>query len=405
MKLRGRALYEALKCPKTVVAPMVDQSELAWRIFCRRHGADLCYTPMFNAKLFAHNETYRKNNFSDMDGDPNIDRPLIVQFCANDPDELLAAAKFVEGRCDAVDLNLGCPQGIAKRGHYGSFLMEEWDLIEKLISKLHNELRIPVTAKIRIFDSKEKTLEYAKMILSAGAQILTVHGRTREMKGQQTGLADWSYIRFLRDNLPPNTVLFANGNIAYPEDVVRCLEATAADAVMSAETNLSNPAIFQIQNTDIDTQYPRIDKLIREYFEIAKTTPGRASSSAMKSHFFKLLHSFFSRHVDIRNQLGDIRSGEYDKFEHIVELVEKRIREVYKSSQDVITPEGEYKNIPHWRAQPLFRIVNGVASTGKRVRPPRAVDEAGAKEGQAVAKKKVKQMPDEEAAKSSEPGQ
>ena len=57
------------------------------------------------------------------------DRPLFVQFCANDPQTLLSAARLVEDHCDAIDINLGCPQGIAKRGQYGSFLLESTDLI------------------------------------------------------------------------------------------------------------------------------------------------------------------------------------------------------------------------------------------------------------------------------------
>jgi tRNA-dihydrouridine synthase 1 len=161
-----------------------------------------------------------------LDGNPQIDRPLFVQFCANDPDALLAAAKIVQPYCDAVDLNLGCPQGIAKRGNYGAFLQEDWDLIYRLIHKLHLNLDVPVTAKMRVLDTKEKTLEYAKMILSAGASILTVHGRQRDQKGHWTGLADWKIIRYLRDNLPKETVMFANGNILQYGDLQKCLDTT-----------------------------------------------------------------------------------------------------------------------------------------------------------------------------------
>lgn len=219
----------------------------------------LAYSPMFHARLFREEAGYRGKMFHPtrasighkengealyVDGNPAIDRPLFVQFCANDPNDFLEAARYVAPYCDAVDLNLGCPQGIARRGHYGAFLQEDWDLIYKLISRLHAELSVPVTAKFRIQESKERTLEYAKMILSAGASIITLHGRTREQKGHNTGLADWSYIRYLRDNLPPETVIFANGNNLNYDDLERCLEATGADGVMSAEGNLSDPSIF-----------------------------------------------------------------------------------------------------------------------------------------------------------------
>ncbi|KAL4893665.1 hypothetical protein BDV59DRAFT_192838 [Aspergillus ambiguus] len=262
-KLLGREFYKSIGSPKYIVAPMVDRSEFAWRMLTRSFMTPeeqkqlLAYSPMYHARLFREQLSFRQQHFHPtraavgknddspyLDGNPSIDRPLFVQFCANNPDDFLEAAQHVAPYCDAVDLNLGCPQGIAKRGHYGSFLQEDWDLIYKLINKLHTELPIPVTAKFRILESKEKTLEYAKMILSAGASIITLHGRTREQKGHNTGVADWSYIRYLRDNLPPETVLFANGNNLNHDDLERCLEETGADGVMSAEGNLSDPAIF-----------------------------------------------------------------------------------------------------------------------------------------------------------------
>lgn len=223
---------------------------------------------MLHARLFKETQAFRDHHFqpirtghphspqqasevpSDrgqlpyLDGHPTHDRPLIVQFCANDPNDLLQAAQYIAPYCDAVDLNLGCPQGIAKKGHYGSFLQESPNLIHALISKLAKNLDVPVTAKMRVLNTKEETLQYARLLLDAGASWIAVHGRRREQKGHETGLADWRMIRYLREMLPKETVILANGNILGYQDLDRCLEATGADGIMSAEGNLCDPGIF-----------------------------------------------------------------------------------------------------------------------------------------------------------------
>lgn len=374
----------------------------------------LAYTPMFHARLFEETPKYRDSHFQAtrpapptkkgnssaseteeavdqtpfLDGNPSCDRPLFVQFCANDASHLLAAAQLAAPYCDAVDLNLGCPQGIARKGHYGAFLQEDQDLVHKLIKTLHENLPVPITAKIRILETKEQTLAYAKNVLDAGASIITVHGRRREQKGHLTGVADWTYIRYLRENLPKDTVIFANGNILQRIDVEQCLEATGADAVMSAEGNLSDPAIFAQEppEGEQDREYwrgkdgkggYRVDAVFRRYMDIihkhvlrhdlptrrplfvlgddetwlwekseteleedgpAKKRRKKNGSTksekcfdpnllAMRPHLFHLLRHFVSKHVDIRDALAKCQAGDVPAFERVLDMVERRVAE------------------------------------------------------------------------------
>ena len=368
----------------------------------------LAYTPMLHARLFGETQKFRDHHFQPikeglvtpsidcndstppyLDGNPTCDRPLFVQFCANNADELLMASRYVQPYCDAVDLNLGCPQGIARKGNYGAFLQEDWGLIYRLINKLHLDLDVPVTAKIRVQETKEKTLEYAKMILSAGASIITIHGRQRDQKGHKTGLADWSVLRYLREKLPPEAVIFANGNILQHSDIQDCINTTGADGVMSAEGNLYDPTIFS-QNPALGNegrQYwrgrngkggYRVDAVVRRYLDIiyryileqpppkrrplfmpsdlldqanpseeafigppdttegppekkqkrsnGYTKPSSPSLLAMQPHFFHLLRPLVSRHTNIRDKLARCRAGDLPAFEDVLQMTEDAVR-------------------------------------------------------------------------------
>jgi tRNA-dihydrouridine synthase 1 len=166
--------------------------------------------------------------------------------------------------------------------------MDEWELISSMVAKLHAELNLPVTCKIRIFPDVEKTVRYAKMIEAAGCQLLTVHGRLRGQKGHNTGMADWEQIKRVKSEL--EIPVFANGfaltyhrNILYDEHVEECIEATGCDGVMTAEGNLCNPALFS-------GKYYSSLTLAQEYLDICTSIPGSSQPHVAKSHFFKMLH-------------------------------------------------------------------------------------------------------------------
>ncbi|PWN41961.1 FMN-linked oxidoreductase [Ceraceosorus guamensis] len=420
-KLGGWDLWKSMGSPKRVVAPMVDQSELAWRVLSRRHGSDLVYTPMINARAWVDAarataaKSYKEANFNRLLGEEgsnavkstaaevkvDTDRPLIVQFCANDADALLSAAKDVEAHCDAVDLNLGCPQGIARKGHYGAFLQEDWPLIFRLINNLHLRLRVAVTAKMRVYPNVERTIAYARMLERAGAQIITVHGRTRDMKGQKTGLADWNKIRAVKEAV--GVPVIANGNVLFPADVEEALRVTGADAVMSAEGNLYTPTIFADAPSSPSALYPLAPRLpfpdivvlAREYLDIVATLKTPTAVSAIRSHLFRLCRPALEVHRDMRADLGQSRpsgkdhkaTGEarVDGFRAFVDALEERLSpdrtnpnyleapaiprygstplrpEGASALAEGTTDEARPTYVPHWLAQPYFRPENPVA--------------------------------------------
>ncbi|CAG8646521.1 14098_t:CDS:2 [Racocetra fulgida] len=307
-KLQGYEFYQTvLKNAKYFLAPMVDQSEYAWRILSRRYGAQVCYTPMIHARMFCDekNQQYRTDVWSTGENDQT----------------LLKAALKIQDHCDAVDLNLGCPQHIAKRGHYGAFLQDEWDLIYKL--------------------KVEKTIKYAKMIESAGAQLLTVHGRIRDQKGHNSALADWEQITL---NIP----VIANGNILYFEDIERCINITGVDGVMSAEGNLYNPAIFSGSN--LPTW-----QLANEYLDICRTVPTKIGY--IRAHLFKIYRPALPFHVDLREQLAKVAT-----FEEICALSNELQSRLMKTAASHVYDNAiendvnGYKKFPHWICQPYIRL-------------------------------------------------
>uniref|UniRef100_A0A1B6I9I4 tRNA-dihydrouridine(16/17) synthase [NAD(P)(+)] n=1 Tax=Homalodisca liturata TaxID=320908 RepID=A0A1B6I9I4_9HEMI len=336
------SVWERLGSPRYVVAPMVDASELAWRMLCRRHGAQLCYTPMLHSSVFVKHPRYREVSLASCPED----RPLIIQFCGNDPAVMLEAAKLAEAHCDAIDINLGCPQAIAKRGRYGAFLQDDWELLSKIVQTLSQGVSVPITCKVRVFDSVEKSVLYAQMLETAGCKMLTVHGRTREQKGPLTGLASWAHIKAVRDNV--RIPVIANGNIQCLADVERCLQEVGCEAVMTAEGNLHNPCLFEGRS-------PPVYEVAQEYLELVESYP--CPTSYVRGHLFKLFHECLSlpSNSDLRNQLA--KGPSISDFKAVVERLRAIYEPIHEGRQLWTHEYTSYDmELPPWICKPRVRM-------------------------------------------------
>ena len=320
-RMRRWDWWESIGSPKYVTAPMVDQSELAFRMMTRQYGAHLTYTPMMNSKVFSISQTYRKENFYTAPGDD----PLIAQFNGDDAELLVESAKFIQNQVSAVDINFGCPQGIARKGHYGSYLLEEPDLCASLVRDMVSNLECPVTAKMRIVNLNDPgfqdTVNLVSQFESAGVDMLCLHVRTKEMNKDQTGAPIWDACKVIKDRFKSFPIV-CNGGIGSFDDIVHCMNHTGCDAVMSSEGILEKPDLFCPESKK--TQ----DELAKEYLEFLRKYPvvaQRWEVRCAKSHMFRFLYAGLQRHVDLRDKLGTSKS--LDEIESVVDELARRRKE------------------------------------------------------------------------------
>jgi tRNA-dihydrouridine synthase B len=145
----------------------------------------------------------------------------------------------VKEGADTIDINMGCPVNKITKNGGGSSLLREPETAEAIVRAVVKAVEVPVTVKTRIgWSDKEITiLEFAKRMEDAGAQMITVHGRTRAQG--YNGPAKWEWIRKVKEIL--SIPVIANGDIFSVDAAVRCLQETGADGVMCSRGTLGYP--------------------------------------------------------------------------------------------------------------------------------------------------------------------
>lgn len=221
---------------RVLQSPLSGVTDLVFRRLVRRYAPDsMMYTEMVNATGLH----YVKQLPRIMEVDPN-ERPISIQLFDCRPDFLAeAAVKAVEEGADTVDINMGCPVNKITKNGGGSSLLRDPETAEAIVRAVVNAVKVPVTVKTRIgwSDKEINILDFAKRMEAAGAQMITVHGRTRAQG--YNGPAKWEWIRKVKEIL--SIPVIGNGDIFSVEAAVKCLEETGADGVMCSRGTLGYP--------------------------------------------------------------------------------------------------------------------------------------------------------------------
>lgn len=222
------------------LAPMAGITDLAFRLMCKKHGADMVYTEMINAKAVCYED---KNTF-EMLSVKHEEMPVAVQIFGNEPEYMARAAKILTdlGIFKLIDINMGCPAPKVIKNGDGSALMKNIKLASSVMESVKNATDLPVTVKFRKGwdDESVNAPEFALAMQASGADAITVHGRTRQQ--YYSGKADWEIIRQIKQMV--DIPVIANGDIFSKEDAKAILEHTKADGIMVARGAQGNPFIF-----------------------------------------------------------------------------------------------------------------------------------------------------------------
>ena len=285
---------------KYFAAPMVGVSDTAFRIMCRKYGAGLTFTEMTYVASLAR-------GIDKVKIDRRREKSVGIQLAGTNLEEIKAAVDFIDNKVDVYDYNLGCPVNKAQRQKVGAILMEDPNLVKKVLSKLVSSTNKPVFAKIRS-GFKSSNINYetiAKIAQDVGCSALTIHPRTAEKK--RTGAIFWEHIRDLKEKL--NIPVIANGDIFTPEDANYVLNYSNCDYIMLARAAARDPTIFK-QCIDFDKKgkYKSKDKikLSNEYFKLIKKYPVKFKVAKEHINYF-IKYSDYKHLTQKINKSKDIK--------------------------------------------------------------------------------------------------
>ena len=231
-----------------MLAPMDGYSDMPFRSLCRELGSAMSYTEFVSVEGLSRRGEHDEITRRKLQYDPR-ERPVVFQIYGHDEEHIVESALRLQDLApDIIDINMGCyVRKIAERGA-GSGMLRDPAKIARLFARLTRDLRVPVTAKIRLgWDERTRNyLEVARILEENGASLIAVHARTKAQG--YTGVADWNAIAEIKQAV--KIPIIGNGDVKTVADIARIKAETGCDGVMIGRAAVGNPWIFARKDRD-----------------------------------------------------------------------------------------------------------------------------------------------------------
>ncbi len=273
------------------LAPMAGITDQVFRRLCFEQGCDVAVTEMVSAQGFLTAPRDR-NAYRFLLARFPEEGKLAVQLFGSDPRFMAEAARRLgdTGLFSAVDINMGCPAQKVVGGQSGSALMKDPPLAGRIVEAVKRATLLPVTVKIRLGwdDDRKNAPDFARVLEQAGADLITVHGRTRMQ--QYAGKADWHAIGEVKNAV--SIPVIANGDITDASSALEALRVTGCDGLAIGRGALGNPWVFaEIRAALQGTPYTPpsysqiVDTAMRQAREMADWKGEHSALLEMRKHF------------------------------------------------------------------------------------------------------------------------
>ena len=233
----NRGIVRELIKSKVSLAPMAGITDYVMRSLIRTYAPTaLLTTEMISSEYLAQ---ARESVITKIDENHH---PVNFQISGHKPHLMKAAAEQLTPLADMIDINMGCPVNKVVKGQDGCSLMRTPELAADLVKAVKEGTDKPVSVKFRLGYTTDEMnyVEFGQQMQEAGADFITVHGRTRAQ--MYSGKADWKAIKLLKTNV--DVPVFANGDICSVEDAISCLEQSGADGVAVGRAAMGDPTLI-----------------------------------------------------------------------------------------------------------------------------------------------------------------